>query len=211
MKIERIIFGEYRANSYLVYENNKAILIDASLNFDKLKELLTKNKLELEAIFITHAHFDHIINLQEIIKNFKAKVYIHKNGLKNIQDKHKNMSDITNSPFEIIINENFVGLEDGSKVRCLNGKVIECFETIGHCESSMCFKLENILFTGDTLFYGTCGRCDLWDSNVQKMISSLNKIKQIEKVSAYYPGHGYSMNYENAIKTIEFCINNILN
>ena len=210
MRVERVIFGEYRANSYLVYENNEAILIDASLNVEKLTECLEKNEAQLKAVFLTHAHFDHIINLKQIIEKFDIKVYAHNKALVNMQDQHKNMSDITSEPFVIEINENFVGLLDGDKVKCLPDKEIECFETPGHCESSMCFKIDNELFTGDTLFYGTCGRCDLWDSNVNEMKRSLLKIKDISNITKYYPGHGYSMNNENAVNTINYCIENLL-
>ncbi len=211
MKIERIIYGEYKANSYLVYENDEAILIDASLPVEKLEECLEKNKANLKGVFLTHAHFDHILNLKQILNKFNIQVYAHSKAIINMQDQHKNMSDITSEPFAIEVDESFVSLFDGDKIKCLSNNEVECFETVGHCESSMCFRIGDILFTGDTLFYGTCGRCDLWDSSVDEMKKSLLKIKEISNVSTYYPGHGYSMNKENAIKTIEYCVASLLN
>ena len=210
MKIERITFGEYRANSYLVCEGNKAILIDASLSVEKLESALNKNRVELEYIFITHSHFDHMLNLQEIVDKYKVNVYVHKKGLINMQDQHKNMSDVSDLPFAININEFFKGVENGVKIDCLENKFVECYETPGHCESSICFKIDDVLFTGDTLFYGTCGRCDLWDSSTKYMKNSLKAIGEIGGVQTYYPGHGYSMNAEAAKKTIDYCLNSIL-
>ena len=89
---------------------------------------------------------------------------------------------------------------------------IKIINTKGHSKGSVSIYLEKegIIFTGDTLFYGTCGRCDLWDSNVNEMKRSLLKIKDISNITKYYPGHGYSMNNENAVNTINYCIENLL-
>ena len=198
MRVERVIFGEYRANSYLVYENNEAILIDASLNVEKLTECLEKNEAQLKAVFLTHAHFDHMINLKQIIEKFDIKVYAHNKALVNMQDQHKNMSDITSEPFVIEINENFVGLLDGDKVKCLSDKEIECFETPGHCESSMCFKIDNELFTGDTLFKGSFGRFDFPLGSFKELKESIKLLFSLDDNVIIYPGHG-----ENSVISIE--------
>lgn len=211
MKVERVSFGEYRANSYLVIKDNLAVLFDASLPIEKLENILTKNNAKLDCVFITHAHFDHMLNLNEIAKKYSVKIYIHHLGLINMQDLEKNMSTVSESPFVVKKTDNFVGVRGGDKITCLGDEIVECFETPGHCESSMCFKLTNIIFTGDTLFYGTCGRCDLWDSSVEKMKSSLKMLGDIPNIETCYPGHGYSVNNNNLKATIDYCVNQLLN
>ena len=160
MNINRIIAGEYRCNNYVVSCKGKAILIDASLEVNKLEDVLEKNNATLEAVFITHSHFDHILNLDNIIERFDVDVYISESGVENAIDPHKNVSEITDNPFGIKHIEKFKRLKEGDCVEVLGGLTLKVIETKGHCDSSLCYILGDVMFTGDTLFAGTYGRVD---------------------------------------------------
>ena len=200
--IERACEGEQRANSYLVIKNNRAILIDASLALEKLEQLLKKNNAKLDCIFITHAHFDHILNLEKIDKKYGVKIYISKPGFEYVQDINKNLSYMMESPFVIKDLANFCAVSDMQEIECLGGEKIKVLETPGHCESCLCFKIGDYLFTGDTLFYNTIGRCDLWNSSEKKMKESLIKLNKID-AQKYFAGHGLAFTRDYALKTID--------
>ena len=211
MEISRIVAGEYRCNNYVVSCNGKAILIDASLEVDKLENVLKKNNATLEAVFITHSHFDHILNLDKIIEKFNVSIYISESGKENVKDPHKNVSEITDSPFGIKHADNLKVLKDGESLEVLGGLKIKVVESKGHCDSSLCYILGDIMFTGDTLFAGTYGRVDLWNSSLQDMAKSLAKLYKIGGMTTYYPGHGYSFDSENMKSTISNCLKDGLN
>ena len=111
-------------------------------------------------ILITHSHFDHIGCVNNLIKDYQVEVY-------NYQNTEEKEYNIDNFKFNII-------------------------HTKGHSKDSITFyfKEENIMFTGDFLFYDTIGRCDLEGGDYNEMLNSIDKIKQYSKDITIYPGHG---------------------
>lgn len=111
-------------------------------------------------ILITHHHFDHIGCIDNVLKDYNTEVY----SYDNLEEKEY---EIGAFKFNVIY-------------------------TPGHGEDCITFyfKEDNIMFTGDFLFYDTIGRCDLEGSNYQKMLESIDKIKQYNQDITIYPGHG---------------------
>lgn len=113
-------------------------------------------------ILATHSHFDHIASIKDLVKKYKFKVY-------NSSNLKEGINKIENFTFELI-------------------------NTPGHTMDSITiyFRKEKVMFTGDFLFKGTIGRCDLAGGNYKLMKQSIDKISQYDNDIKIYPGHGPS-------------------
>ena len=153
------------------------------------------NVNNVEAILITHGHIDHIIFLEQLVKEYKCKVFLTKKCLEKVYNDNLNLSVMFNYPLNIekgifdyqIITDNQIIIDE------LN---IKCITTPGHTDCSVCFLLNNDLFTGDTLFHRSVGRTDFPTGNSLELINSLKKILSFNKNFTIYPGH-------DSISTIE--------
>ena len=169
MIVERVVSDTFQTNSYVV---NKKIIIDPASNLNNFVE-------EPVDILLTHGHFDHIMGLKFL--NFKY-VYVHPNDCELIKDYKKNLSSLINKKIEF-------------EVKCKN--IMELYEVIhtpGHTMGSCIIKIENYLFTGDTLFADSIGRTDFPGSSEKEMIKSLkilkDYLKTLPKDTIIAPGHG---------------------
>ena len=200
MKIIKIVSKKKVQNNYLILDGENAILIDGSANVSQIEENLkiSAEKEKLNAIFLTHEHFDHIMELDNLIKKYDCPVYIHVAGRDNLFDEKKNLSILINDPFKIKSKKNIKTFEDGQEFEFGNIK-ISCYHTPGHSMGSSCFVVDNNMFVGDTVFKIDIGRNDLYggDENIQKI--SLNRIlnELSENIDNYYSGHGVNFNYED--------------
>ena len=179
-------------NCYLINYNNKTIIIDPCIDGKTLKKYNVNN---VEAILITHGHIDHIIFLEQLVKEYKCKVFLTKKCLEKVYNDNLNLSVMFNYPLNIekgifdyqIITDNQIIIDE------LN---IKCITTPGHTDCSVCFLLNNDLFTGDTLFHRSVGRTDFPTGNSLELRNSLKKILSFNKNFIIYPGH-------DSISTIE--------
>ena len=167
--------GGYDRNfSYLLtcLETITSVIVDASLELIRLQPF---QKSKPKAILITHSHHDHIRYVSEYIKAYpEIKIIGHP------KSKLNNISKI-----------NFLPMNDYSiyKVGNLN---IRTIHTPGHYYDSVCFLVENIIFTGDTLFVGRTGRTLSIGSNVSDLYKSVyKKLLKLPGDTIIYPGHNY--------------------
>ena len=188
MKVLQQPLGPVQANCYLVMENHHAILIDPADMYPSLEFILKENECTLEAIVLTHAHFDHISGIDKIVDAFHCDVYLNPNEFDFLQDPDLNSS----SAF-------YMDVTCGAKCKpILEGKNtiagfdIEAMYCPGHSVGSTVLKIEDCLFTGDVLFQGSIGRMDLATGSVSSMKQSLKKLAQLDKDYKVYPGHGPS-------------------
>lgn len=182
MEIKNFVLGPLQTNSYLIYENGKAVLIDCGGEVDILLNFLEKNNLKLEKVYLTHGHFDHIDNLDKLKEKTGCLVGIHKKD-----------SFMLNHSFNLQYIDSTVSKEDFNfqegEVLEFNLKVIE---TPGHTPGGCSFYIESkkLLFSGDTLFRKGVGRTDLPKSNHSDLIKSLKKLVKLPENVRVYPGHG---------------------
>ena len=151
--------------------NNIEIIIDPAIKPDIIIPFL---KTPPVAILVTHTHMDHISYLDEYLSIYpEIKVIGH--------PKSKIIS----------LNDNFIPVNDNSLINIgdLNIKIIH---TPGHYFDSICYYLQNIIFTGDTLFVGRTGRTVDKKSDIEKLYDSVyNKILPLPPETIIYPGHDY--------------------
>lgn len=199
MKVIKIVSKNLGQNSYLLVEGKDAVLIDAGVFVrdveDHLK--LCSEKPTVRAVLLTHEHFDHISELDNILNKYSCPAYIHEGGRKCLYNENENMS-VMDKPFTIQNKKDVKKFKDGDILQF--GEIsITCHHTPGHSMGSSCFVVSDNMFTGDTVFKVDFGRCDLFggDKFIQRV--SLEKLRSgiIENIETFYPGHGGNFDKED--------------
>ena len=167
--------GGYDKNySYLLscLETISSIIVDASLELDRLQPFI---KTRPAAILITHSHHDHIKYINEYTEKYpEIKVIGHPE------------SKLNNTP-----ESNYLPMEDSSIFK-LGGLEIKTIHTPGHHYDSVCYLVDNVIFTGDTLFIGRTGRTLSKGSNTSDLYNSVyKKLLNLPGNTIIYPGHNY--------------------
>ena len=198
MKIELLCRGMVESNCYALVSDGEAVLVDAGAHPDDIDAALQKRGLRLRAILLTHGHFDHILGVEAIAEKHRVPVYIHENDEEMLSDGMKNAYSV------------FFGGEWGEfhgagtfrdgDVLTIFGEEIEVIHTPGHSEGSVCFKVGNSLFTGDTIFSRGTGRCDLYSGDTDKIRASIAMLDTLPADMTIYPGHGISCSLGEAMR-----------
>ena len=168
MIIKTVKTGYLNENCYILKLNNSCIVIDPGDDVDKILDEISD--LKVLAILITHAHFDHIGALNDLLKIYNVPVYY--NNVNN----------------EINV-DNIINVEE--KKYIINDFEFEVIYTKGHRNDLVTyyFEKDKIMFTGDFLFYLSVGRTDLEYGNNDEMLKSIEKIKKYDDDITIYPGH----------------------
>ena len=185
MKVKTLSVGELGTNCYIVTDSKgNAVVIDPADEFERIVSAL--DGCNVEAILLTHGHFDHTGAVNQIKERYNAKVVISAEDEEMLSDNMKNAAHLVNASPDPIEADSLVN--DGDVVE-VGELVFEVIATGGHTKGSVTYKIEDNLFTGDTLFCGTVGRCDLYGGNPVKLIRSLQKLAALEGDFEVFPGH----------------------
>lgn len=186
MKLLYVRSGPLRVNSYfLINEStNKAIVIDSGENYKLIKKIEAENSFNINYVLLTHAHFDHAGNVKKL-QDDGAKIYCSKiDSEKLLNDLNLSLDfgrqfDYCNADYTFLDNEELV----------LNDIKIKVISTPGHTDGSVTFLVEDMLFTGDTLFLECVGRTDFPTGNKDDLIASVKKLFSLEGEYKVFPGH----------------------
>lgn len=191
-KIIKVEVGELQSNCYIVIDNDKrGVLVDPGSDFNKISDIIKKEDVFLQFILLTHGHFDHI----EALPYFNDKrIYIHTLDYPYLFDDNLNLISRVNRKLKLN-NKNIVKVEDGDKIPFLSQE-FEVIHTPGHTEGSCIYKLNDVIFTGDTIFKNNIGRCDLVGGDLEKMRKTTQKIAKIKGDYKLCPGHGETTTLE---------------
>lgn len=186
MKVICIPLGPVQANCYVIIQDGKALLIDPGDRFEDLKHILERNHATLEAVLLTHTHFDHIGGLDALLKEFHVDVYMNPLEFSFLSSADLNGSSAfggylssTARPLPVHEGENEIG-----------GFMVEALTLPGHTRGSTVYIIGNTAFTGDVLFQGSVGRTDLPTGSWQEMQESIAVLKTLPDDLIVYPGHG---------------------
>ncbi len=188
MKIHTLVLGDYQVNCYLVSdEAGKAVIIDPGYEPEKIHRTVKDRSLDIQAIFLTHGHFDHIGAVKPLAQALECPVYLHP-------------KEVTLPPYltqGLLYYTEEYGQGDEISVGDMTFRVLE---TPGHTSGSVCLLCGDCLFTGDTLFAGSCGRTDLGGSMLD-MLASLKGLAALEGNYRVFPGHGPETDLDYERKT----------
>jgi len=192
VKVLREVAGPLHTNSFLIYDtkSKEAMLLDVADGVPSLVKLIEKMELKVKYIFFTHGHFDHVMGIEDVKKEFpKAKVGIHKEELDTISHSgpFARMFEFDTNSFP----EPDIFLEDKEKYK-LGEEEFQLILCPGHTKASICFYFpeSQILFSGDVIFREGIGRTDLFGGNYEKLVQSIQKLYSLPKNTLVYPGHG---------------------
>ncbi len=178
LKIDVKELGIYFVNCYLIREeqSKSCVVIDPGGNANKVLKYLEDNGLTLEAILLTHGHFDHVGAVKELHEKTLCKVYLHTDDLM--------------LPENFTSGSLFYTHEYGEgDVLEMAGLTIKVMHTPGHTEGSVCLLVDDVIFSGDTLFCHSCGRTDLPGGDPDAIMKSLARLKALEGDYRVLPGH----------------------
>ena len=154
MNIQTLTLGPLATNCYLVRaeESSRAVIIDPAANSKRLLAALEEQGLTLEAILLTHAHFDHILGLPAL---GNVPIYVHELDAPAMTDAVRNCAEdrLPAVPATHLVHE--------GDVLHLAGMTFTVMHTPGHTPGGVCYQCGDDLFTGDTLFAPGYGRTDL--------------------------------------------------
>lgn len=186
MKLYHLSTGPLRVNSYFLVneETHQAVVIDSGENYKIIKQTEEKYGFKIKAVLLTHAHFDHAGNAKKL-QDDGAKVYVSKlDAPKLLNDD--NLSMDFGRKFDYLTADQTFSDGDVINVCGIDVKVIH---TPGHTDGSVCFMVNNMLFTGDTLFCESVGRTDFKSGNRAQLVNSVKKLYALNGDFAVYPGH----------------------
>lgn len=191
MFIEKCTCPPIATNSYLLFSSKgpDALLIDPGCqSLSLFAPLLSKHKLTLAAILLTHSHWDHIVEAADWQTRYHAPLYVHTLDAPNLVTPG---ADQLPSPLSFSGSSSWQPLHDGQPLT-FGSHHLTVIHTPGHSIGSVCFYYpdEKLLFTGDTLFRGTIGNLSFPTSAPEQMRSSLKKLTALPPDTQVLPGHG---------------------
>ncbi len=192
MQIKTYPNGIYGATTYLVFDetSREAAIIDCTSSVDEIAKTIKNNNINLKYILITHGHFDHVYCVQKMKEKFpNSLVLMHKDDstLLNQVQTQCAMAGVEGISVPCID-----GLVDEKSHNLLLGKTeIKVIHTKGHSKGGVCYLIDNSLFSGDTLFLESIGRCDLFGGDYKETEKSIKeKLFTLDDSIVVYPGHG---------------------
>lgn len=190
MKIEKFVTGIISTNCYLVIneETKQTVVIDPAACPSYLMGHMKSEELQVEAILLTHGHFDHIMGIDDLRREFPVPVYVHEGDRETLLDPALNLSSSYTNGYTF---DGADYIRDGQRLE-LAGFSFQVIHTPGHTPGGVCYYLESegVLFSGDTLFQNSVGRTDFPNSSMSDLIRSLReKVMKLPDDVKVYPGH----------------------
>lgn len=179
LHIEKITVGLYQTNVYLFWQEGEktCCIVDPGYEPETILERVRELGLTVEAILLTHGHFDHVGGVKTIAADTGCRVFLCPEELTMPPQLTAGRLYYTDT------------YQDGDKLT-LAGTGFTVLRTPGHTPGSVCLLAEDVMFSGDTLFAGSCGRTDLPGGNASRMKASLARIAALEGDYRVLPGHG---------------------
>lgn len=185
MQIKRIPAGMYAANCYILIdeENKIGCIVDPGGDEDLIAKEVEKSNIQVKFILLTHGHLDHVGAVDSLKEKYHVPVYISGKDKLLMKGRESVFGNLWNT------NEEDKDIKDGDVLELGNLK-IKCIETPGHTPGGMCFLVNNVVFTGDTLFYGSIGRTDFPGGDHRQLINSIkSKLMTLADDIVVLPGH----------------------
>lgn len=177
VSFDTLPLGAYQTNCYILKNEGKALVIDPGYEPETVLAYLRRENLTLEAILLTHGHFDHVGAVKQLAAQTQCKIYIHP-----AEDSMPTML----TAGKLLYTHTY----DEGDVLELAGLSLRVLHTPGHTPGSVCLLCQDVLFSGDTLSAGSCGRTDLPGGDWATIQNSLRRLAAIDGDLTVCPGHG---------------------
>ncbi len=188
MNIKSVVLSEYSTVCYMLSGDDYAVIIDPAKFTSTVKEFAKQNiDKKTKLILLTHCHYDHMGGAQELKALWNAPICIGEDDAQGLLDTMTNLSGrYSNEPISFEADRL---LADGDIIE-LGQDSLKVLKTPGHTIGSVCYIADNVMFSGDTLFKLTAGRCDFPTGDGKKLMESLSLLKSMKRDYRVLPGHG---------------------
>lgn len=186
IQIDQFQIGSHRNFVYLITCDGQSIVVDPQSDLAPWQNQIHKLGSDLIGVILTHTHWDHVAGVPAIVNQYSGKklpIYLHRLDARRMSDTSKEIQD------------RFSFVEDEDQIR-IGSEKIEVLHTPGHSAGECSFLIKgkpDSLLTGDTVFVGDVGRCDLESGSVEEMFSTLQRLKKLPPDTLIYPGHHYGL------------------
>lgn len=178
MYFKQLELGPMQNFVYLIGdpETREAAVIDPGWEAPRILEAAQRDGYRLTKAFVTHHHFDHVRGLDQLLETVDLPIYVHRQDAPLLDLKRSSLKPVA-----------------GGEVISVGTIPISLIHTPGHTAGSQCLLANGRLLSGDTLFIGACGRCDLPGSDPAQLYDSLShKLKPLDDTTILCPGHHYA-------------------
>lgn len=181
LKVHTLVLGAYQTNCYILHDEaaKTCCVVDPGYNPEIILDKLDALGLTLEAILLTHGHFDHVGAVRDLAAATQCRVFLC-------------AEDLSMPPMMTAGPLYYTDTYAGGTQLSLAGLTISVLHTPGHTPGSVCLLAETTMFSGDTLFAGSCGRTDLPGGDWAAIQASVHRLAALETDYWVLPGHGES-------------------
>lgn len=193
LELDKCVLGMVYTNCYFLKnkETGELLLVDPADAPEKIVQKIEEMQAKPVGILLTHGHYDHILAVEDIKEKYGLKVYACSKEQEMLREPSMNMSGYggraTSIKPDVLLNDLEVFTAAGFSVQMIH--------TPGHTPGSCCYYLkdEGVLFSGDTLFYGSVGRTDFPGGSTADIVRSLHKlVDNLPEETEVFPGHDAS-------------------
>lgn len=197
MQVKVLQVGPIGTNCYILEDEaaKLAAVIDPGDEAEKILSVLKEDGVETRYILLTHGHYDHTTGAPDLHRALpEAQVYIHKADAQGAGSRLFPLAgEIADLHF----------YDEGDTLP-LGGLTIHVLHTPGHSKGGVTLQVGDVLFCGDTLFAGSCGRTDLNGGSYEEIMQSLKRLGQLPGDWHVCPGHDVTSTLERERKTNPF-------
>ena len=191
--LQKCILGSVSTNCYLLKnkETGELLIIDPADHAEIISSKIKEMQAEPKAILLTHGHYDHILAAEDLRRELQIPVYACEKEAGTLLDPSANLSGYGSRVCSLKADKLLTDLQ----VFEAAGFSVQMLHTPGHTEGSCCYYLEEegILFSGDTLFYGSVGRTDFPGGSTAQIVQSLHRLTDnLPEDTEVFPGHDMS-------------------
>lgn len=192
------VVGPVQTNCFFFYEEEtkQGIIVDPGDEPEKIIHYVEEKGIKVQAILLTHGHFDHIMAVEALKSKWDVPVYASREEKAVLGDPQINLTAHYGRPYTLSAD---IYLEDGEEIELL-GQKVKCILTPGHTSGGMCYYFpgQGVLFSGDTLFQESVGRTDFPTGSMGTLIRSVReKLFVLAPATKVYPGHGMMTSIES--------------
>ena len=199
MKVSVMQVGPIGTNCYFLQDEESGLMaiIDPGDDWERILHQVKKAEGEVKYILLTHGHYDHTTAVPDLVKALPGvQVYIHQ------ADANGAGSQLFPLAAQV---QDLYNYDEGDTLS-LGSLTIEVLHTPGHSKGSVTLKVGDVLFTGDTLFCGSCGRTDLRGGSYEEIMASLKRLGELEGDFHVCPGHDRTSTLERERKYNPFLL-----